>query len=445
MTNINNLDTKNPILFTLENLSPIVSRQYGLLKNISRVRQYYDDIKYWHYSATIDSNFARNDGHVFSSKSSGVSLISKEVALVKCLGESIERLCNHLFKNDSTILISSTKDINEPFVDPKSFASFSNKQLKNNKYKQFRISDKSIFSWTDCYSLIDNHRYLVPSQLIYLSYPHLKDEPSIYPGISTGVAGGSTIKSAIIRGLCEVVERDSFVIYYMNKITPKYIDLVSIKNRYLEKIVQDVKRYNFELKVFDLTTDIGIPVCASVLINKTGIGKAISLGLKCDFDPVKAIIGSIEEALHTRSWVRTVYEKCPKNIGIKQLENDSSLINRALYWYGKKSIKKLGFWLNSKESMKPKIYRPISNEEKLKIISEIFTSKKYNIYYKEITLDIFRQLNYHIIKVIVPQLQPLFLNEKYPLLGGERIKNVPLKIEVDKRSICFNKIPHPFL
>lgn len=432
---------------TLLSLFCFVDKDYGLIKKIKRVRQYYDEPRFWYYSADLNDSFLKNDGRHFHSKSSGASLHSQKEALLKCLCESAERYCNFFFKKESTVITKSISQIDRKFIDPRSISAFSKTQLKKDEFKKFRINNNSVFRWTDCISLLNHEQYLIPSQFIYLSYPYLKDEPSIYSTISTGVAGGANLSAAIVRGICEVIERDSFMIFYLNKLTPPKINLENIDNLEIQKLLLILDRYKFEVVVLDITTDIKIPTIASIIINRSGIGKAISVGLKCDFDIIKAISGSIEEALHTRSWLRSSFEDQPIKVSFKEMQKSSDIKLRGFLWYSKEAIKNLDFWIENAK-LKDVNYnnKIMKSGEKLKMLIEIFKTKKYDLYYKDITIEKIKKLNYRIVKVIIPKMQPIYLNEKYPLLGSTRLHNIPEKLGFKNKSEGdLNKYPHPFL
>lgn len=432
---------------SLKNLSAILDPTYGLISGIKRVRQYYDEPKFWHYSATVNGKYSRHDGKNFDTKSSGVSFFSEETALLKCLGEAIERYCNFVFFRNSTSFIGSLKGLEEEAVNPCLISCFSEGQLQSMKFKRFRVTEDSKFRWTKCKSLITNNFVHVPSQLIYLSYPFLKNEPNIYPRISTGVAGGGCLSAALVRGIYEIVERDSFMIHYLNKLEPPKIDLKVISNDKVRKFLESAKRYKLEIVSLDVTSDLGVPVVVSIIINRIGIGKAISVGLKSNFNIVDAIIGSIEEALHTRSWLRNEYEKNHKEVKPSDLQKDSSIKLRGFLWYPFEAVRNLNFWIqSSKRKIIPSHYQTLSSGEQLKKLVKIFKKSGCDIYYKDLMTPSLRKLQYHVVKVIVPQMQPLYLNEKYPLLGGERLYSVPKRLGyTGKMESELNKYPHPFL
>lgn len=432
---------------SLRNLSAILNPGFNFIGDVRRVRQYHDEPKFWHYSATINSKYSKHDGKNFHSKSSGASFFSEKIAFLKCLGEAIERYCNFIFFEDSTSFIGSFKEIKREALNPCLMGNFSENQLKKEDFRRFRINENSKLRWTRGRSLTGNKLVHIPSQLVYLSYPFLDQESTIYPGISTGVAGGSCLSAALVRGIYEVVERDSFMIYYLNKLQPSKINLKDINDDKVQQFLKSARRYRLEIVSLDITSDLEIPVVVSVIINRTGIGKAISVGLKSNLSVIDAIIGSIEEALHTRSWLRSEYEKNPKKVKPSDLQKNTSIKLRGFLWYPSEAIKNLNFWIQSSEKKTPpNHYKILSSGEEFRELLALFEKSGYEIYYKDLIIPVLKKLQYYVVKVIIPQMQPLYLNEKYPLLGGERLYNVPKRLgHAGKTEGEFNKCPHPFL
>jgi len=214
----------------------------------------------------------------------------------------------------------------------------------------------------------------------------------------------------------------------------------------IQSILDLVNRYRLELHMMDITSDLKIPAFAAVVINRTGIGPSVQVGIKAHFDPLEAIIGAFQESLHTRCWMRYLYEnELEKYQNIKS-EDIDSFEKRGIYWYNKRMIKKMNFWLDIEESpLKHKLNKAkVQSTFMLKQIKKILTKFKYEAYYVDLTLPVFYKTGCKVIKVISPDLQPHFFNEKYKLLGGRRIKEVPGILGME-RSKILNKLPHPFL
>lgn len=423
---------------SLVNLVRLLKTHPKLLLQIQRERQYYDEPKFWYFSASVNANFLRGDSVDFSSSASGCSFFSKDVALLKCLAESIERYCNYYY-SDKFGTSAYFRDVIDKTIPLMDFARYSTAQLKNKSYSRFRFSPGSKLHWTQVIHLLSDKRLLVPSNFIYLSYPYSQNEPLIYPPISTGVAGGSSLSGALLRGVYETLERDAFMISYLNKLPSPKIKLEKVADSRIKFFVKIARQYKLEIICLDITTDIKIPIVATIIIDQTGIGKPVSIGLKCDLDPISAIIGSITEAFHTRGWIRHAHEQKEATSN----KNRQSLIQRGLFWYDTGKISKLNFWLqNNNYSNIHSINNPLSTGQELKSIVQELSSRGCDVYWKDLTLKVF-QPYYRVVKVIIPQLQPLTFDEKHPLLGGKRLHEVPKLLGYKTRS--FNAYPHPFL
>jgi len=432
---------------TLKKLLVTTKSDFGLIKDIGRVLQYYDEPKPWQYSASIDSKFLNQKGRSFDSAASGISFFSEKYALLKCLSEAIERYCNFSFFKSSDKIISTFKVLKNDAIDPISIVGFSKNQLKSDALKKFRINNNSVFSWTQGKSLTTNQNILIPSQLIYLSYPFLKDEPSIYPSISTGCAGGECLSAALVRGICEIIERDAFMIFYLNKLPATKIQLELIDDSRIKALLNTFKRYCMEVYSFDLTTDITVPTFLSIVINRTGIGKSVSIGMKCGLDSTSALVGSIEETFTSRTWLRTEFESHPGKVSASDLLKKSDIKTRGFLWYPKSAIKKLDFLLNSQKrtSQLPLSRINKTSGEQLEILVSLLSKLGLEIIYKNITAPIFKKLNFFVAKVIIPKAQPFYLNESKKLLGGERLYKVPGKLGFKTSNSKLNNFPHPFL
>lgn len=427
-------------------LKPVTDKKFGLFHNLQLEQQYSDEPSFWYFSSNLNNKFTKHDGKEFFSHASGTSFFSPKEALIKCLAESIERMCNFVFKDsfvDRTASISELKEKNTRFVNPLEMPRFSQRQLNNDVYQGMKIDSNSQIKWT-VFRNLSGVKYLFPCQLTYLGYAPSKNESSLYPSISTGVAGGNTIETAITNGIYESLERDSFMIHYLNQIPGKILNLKSSLNKEIAYLRKKAIQYKLELTCIDFSTDIPVPTIAAIVIDRSRQGRAVSIGLKTDINIEKATIGAITEAFHTRTWVRRAYGTGKRINSKEKLVGNSSLINRGLLWYDIDKIKYLDFWLKSKSIVNyPK---EITTNINLKNLAKLINKQGYHIYWKDLTLKEFEKTDFHIVKVVIPELQQLYLNEKFPLLGGKRLKSVPAHLGFEaKRESQLNHFPHPFL
>lgn len=409
--------------FVLENSKIIKIFRQNLLYN--------DEPKLFSYFINFKDKFENEDTD--NAVANGVSF-NKQKALLKVLGETVERYCLGLNNNNEFIFSSYNELVakKRSVVDPCKFQ-INNKNsidIKNQK-----------FHWVKGKKLENKEIIYIPSQLVYVPYIYENDEIMINHPSSSGAAAGTSLEDAILRGIFELIERDSFIISYLNKIHSPIVNLKRIRDPQIKKIIASLKRYNLELKLVDIAMDLGIPVYAAVLIDKSGIGPAVSVGLKSGFNQHDVAIGAIEEALMVRSGIRDQYalnSLTSKNINF-------SLENRAKFWYPLSSVKHLNFWLKNKNK---KNFIKKRREKSLKELNLDLKKKNLEIYYIDIADKLIKNYGFEVVKVIIPQLQPLFFSYSLPEILSERVFNVPVLMNIRKEPNLrknLNKLPHPFL
>lgn len=415
----------------------------NLVQRVRRIPNYNDEPQLYHFI----SQFIENDNLTTRELGSASgSSFEENRAYVKLLGETIERyalgvLNNRLvYKTYNELNAKKQVALNPNKFVPARFPGICAIDLS--KYLTTKLH------WVEGISLVTNQKIYVPAQLIFVPYLYQGSEPVIQTPISTGAAAGETIYDAIYRGICEVIERDSFMIHYYNYINSPKINLQDLEDKKISKIVRIFKRYNLEVCVNDITTDIGIPAVVSIVIDRTGMGPAVSVGLKAGFDINENVIGAIEEALMIRSWIRD------DNIYLKPRRKDVKIIRsveeRADYWFPVNMIDYLDFWLNSKEELPPKlgVNRSLTYKKKVLYLINILNKNNCNIIYVDITPVDMKEYGVKVVRVIIPQLQPLHLDEKYPYLAFRRLYTAPVDMGVLEKPKTFkelNNIPHPFL
>lgn len=409
-----------------------------IVSSVSEALSYNDEPKLYQYSSYFKDkyNLLENSASI----ASGVSF-NKKNAMVKLLGETIERYALTLNNNMNFIYKSFNEldAVGRLALNPKDIL-----QTLDKRIHQANIPSAKLH-WIEGISLISNKKVLVPAQLSYAPYVHDRLEPALQMSTSTGAASGTSLDDAIYRGICEVVERDSFMIHYLNKISSPRIDLSSIKDKAISNIVVTLKRYKLDLTILDLTTDLQIPVFTAVLLDRTGLGPAVSVGLKAGFDLKHNIIGAIEESLMTRSWIRDEFIYLdPKH---KRKKVISTIEDRAHFWLSTSTIKYLDFWIHNNVK-KIRVKNLAYSGNKLKKAVRLLKERKIEAICVDIADKKIKKYGFVVVKIIIPQLQPLYLDEGHRYLEGKRLYSTPVNMGFLTKSRTkdqLNKIPHPFL
>lgn len=417
----------------IENLLHVMESN-RLLLELDRMMQYNDEVKVIHYYAKLRYLKKNSDGNSYANSSavSGLSLYSKEIALLKCLMEAVERYCVSVYKND-TIINGNYEQIVKlgEVLNPASVSAGYHKS--------------EALGWVEGVNLSENGKCFLPAQLVYLYYKKKQAEPILaFPNVTTGTAAGFDFESTVLRGIYEVIERDAMMGIYLNKISAPKLDTTMFKNRYIKELIEKCERYKLELNVFDITTDLGIPTIMAVLVDRTGIGPAITIGTKTSASIEEALLGAITEPFLTRIWLRMELEK--KNIIIpKRSREILSLLDRGLFWSSPSMIKELDFLLQQKSFSSKNKSRVKKGKTSLIYVLQTLKNKGLTVYGADITAPMFQKIGCLVYKIIIPNLQPLYLNEyeKERVINKKRLESI--QKFTGNNSSEINSIPHPFL
>lgn len=412
---------KNDLVFIKDALHFL--NENKLLVSIEKVIPFYDDPQIIQFESTLNNTALNNSYHTFSEHihASGYSFSSKPLALAKCFGESLERLSSYTFLKKKIIM----KNL------PQSLIAF---LLNQNELQKFSGN----IGYTYGFDVHNNKTVLIPAQLAYVTYHKFYTEAKITESNTNGAAGGFTHEEVLLSAIYEVVERDAFMTMYLGSFTPPLINVQLLKSRKIEKILNICKRYHLEPFIFNITNDLGIPTFMTILIDRTGYGPAVSVGLKTGRTSEELIIRSIEEAFVSRQWIRKEMLYGEKSDELAA----NSILSRGLYWSSLTRLKHLEYLLSQKpQTLLVQKMKGSISEELLQVL-DIFKKKQIQIYYVDISLPSYKNLGYKVYKVIIPSLQPLYLYEKNKVINITRLKNVS---NYYKQEQTINTIPHPLL
>jgi len=370
----------------------------------------------------------------------GLSFQSKRLALLKSLAETLERLSLYIFPVKSVV-----------------YSSFAELVKKGKKaLDPFFYTDKKRvktipLGWITGFNLVKNHAVLIPAQLVFLQYHHYlsyvrsRQEPILSRLLSTGAASGTNHEDTLLRSIYEVVERDAAMTTYLLKSPVTTIDINSVSSTSVKKIQSYCIDYHLNWLLFDITNDLQIPTYMSILLDRSGVGPAVAVGTKSSLNSSTAIVGSVEEAFMSRFWGRNEMIKQNYTIPRYQYKNITTLSQRALFWSSRDKIKLLKYLTG----LPAKRYQPIRSEtilsqkKELNKLLGMIVKKGYWVYYVDITLPMFKKINFFAYKAIIPGLQPLYLDEQLQELRPARLKEVARYFHQQRLEI--NSVPHFYL
>jgi ribosomal protein S12 methylthiotransferase accessory factor len=381
--------------------------------------------------------------------SNGGAGLSQEAALRAAVGEAVERYCCSVFDFERMPLASHT-DMSRDHraLGPSDITFFHPRQKGSSRYSWF--TGRTRLRWTQGRSLTTQERVFVPACMVYIPYTPSRDEgeESIGPSISTGQASGFSLESALIRGICEVVERDAFTIGWLNRLPLPELDIESdpkVRETYYERFA----RRNLEYRLYRMISDVPIPTVLCLVVDYATDPPMICTGGAASLDPVEATLKALIEAAQTREWAKFMgRQKRPVII-----ENNYSNITdfeKHVFLYAYGDMMEAVQFLLREDSMIPisDLPRVLATDERdclERLVAEIDHIGQEVLYVDLTTPDV-EQCGYRVAKVLIPQMQPLEGDHTHRFLGGRRLYDLPVKLGLLASSTIdtLNPDPHPY-
>jgi ribosomal protein S12 methylthiotransferase accessory factor len=384
--------------------------------------------------------------------SGGMSAESDEDALMAALAEGLERYIwteeIDYFKSPRiATVVAMAQD--KSAILPDRFAGFTKEQRANDP--QLMLTPDDEYLWIRGRSLTHGRDVYLPAQAIAGAQArsplsHGKKEQIIRTPITTGLATWPTKDGAVLAGALEVIERDAYMITWLNQLTLPRIDLAlwREKNDALDKLMMDCERYRLRVHALCLPTDAPADVVCVVIEDITGHAPRFSLGLKAHRDIGRCIEGALLEALRSRQNARRYGQEQVEELQ-KKKPSEIRHMERLVYWMSEERAKRLSFLIKGPiESTAPSPWTHDTPREHLERIRQWCVESKYEFISVSLGISKKNPLPWHIEMVVLPELQPMHQNEQFPCLGGERLKSIPEKFGYKARTKPFADEPHPF-
>lgn len=361
----------------------------------------------------------------------GISTNSDRDALTAALAESVERFIwyeetdyFHSPVRAGTAAIKVRKNL----IEPSRFTGHAPE------------ANAGEYLWIRGYSWTQGRSVYIPAQMV--SAKHHKEmrttgEKSIRPAITTGLATWPTKTGAVLRGALEVIERDAFMVMWLNGLTLPKIPLEPLRAQLssLDMLLQMCAQYRLEVQIVRLITDAPAYAVCAIVRDQSSVGPAITLGLKAHKSLTHAIEAALLEALRARSNVRNM----PK----EKLSSEHKNIAR---WSLPENLKNLAFIDAGEEiPVSQDSWNNDSEEEHLGRILAWCRAKGYECASVSLGRSKKNITPWHIEMVLIPEMQPLYKGTQYIGTDGPRIQTVPREFGYEPAPVLRTEEPLPFV
>ncbi|MBW8049875.1 MAG: hypothetical protein FVQ77_05960 [Cytophagales bacterium] len=424
---------------SLNNGIMTISNEIGILYHIVKLPRMNLDPLMISYGVW-PANTAFLGGEKFGGRSSGCGY-TWENAILGTIGETVERYAP-TFYNINESICSSYKQLNKNVIPFDEFALFHDEQYNEEEFQLHRFDENVELNWFPTIDLTNGKETWCPGQFIYL--PFNQDKQWITANTSTGLAAHTNYYKAILIGLYEVIERDSFVITWMQNIVPEKIKITKEIRAYIDQYYPP----HYEWHFFDITFDIKVPTILGFCFGEAEYGKFVAVGSSTRStygDSLKKVIMEIGQAVPYFRYLLGEKRKWEPSDDYTKIMNFE---DHSIFYFKRQDLWHVfDKWINAEETKEIKLFekRNTTDKEEIKHILRLLKKENINILFKDLTTPDIRQLGFYSIKIFAPQLIQLGGTYRLYFSGGERLYKVPEKFGYQCNNYAnLNKYPHPF-
>jgi ribosomal protein S12 methylthiotransferase accessory factor len=425
-----------------------VSARTGIVRRVVEIPFHHDDPLTYCYAAEV-SDTSRFSAHACSTRSGGAGL-TRDAATASAVGEALERYCCN-FYDRARLLVGCFEDFAETAVDPSTWALFSQRQYDSEGFPFPRFTSQTVVSWAEARSMVSHRTRLVPASLTYLPYAPCAGETLFSQTISTGLACRPSMTEAILYGLYECIERDAFTIYWLNGLTRSRIDLHAAADAALQhRLVRHFARPGIQYHIWDITTDIPVPTYFCIALGHSNIGRLVSVGSASHLDARQALLKSLTECAQGRPYLRYEYNRDPNWSCKDDFSDVNDFADHAqVYSRRPELVAQLRFCttLAAERASLPSSQSVGDPAQDLTQTVSLLEQCGFDVLVVDLTTPDVRELGLHVVRVLVPGLQPLHGDHRYRFLGGTRLYELPPRLGLPAETLSeaqLFSLPHPF-
>lgn len=364
-----------------------------------------------------------------------------ERAVIRAVGESVERYCSAIFDVEE-LRLASMEELGsggERYVAPGDVYPFTAAQYDEPGFPYRSMAGRRL-RWVPGRPVGGDELVWLPAGCVYV--PYLFDaavEPFTHMPISTGLAAGPDRDGCIAKGLLEILERDALMIVWYARLRTPRIDPASCRgiSRQIDALLRAPRGERSRWCLNVLTLDVDVPVISASLIDDAD-PPLTSFGISADPDPERALLLALEEALLTRVLVNRsdlpsagVPESSIRTLRDHLVAHASSAALRERMRFLTDEGPVVGFreWAARLPGTSP---------------VAALAAAGYESFWTDVTTPDVAEHGLWTTRAIVPGMQPLDNDHRHRFLGGRRLLDVPARMGRPLTLDDLNPDPHPF-
>ncbi|WP_226479081.1 YcaO-like family protein [Natrinema amylolyticum] len=373
-----------------------------------------------YYLSTVADTTAYSDASA-PRQAAGVA-IDWNAALMKAVGEGLERYCAGVYRKDD--FVRASEDALENAVTPTAL-------VRPDDAPTYDAGDEH--RWVPGEDLMTGERAHLPAAAVQFPQPG----ESLVPAITTGLGLGSSTVDALVSGLTEVIERDAAMLAWYSTFDPLGL---SVETDAFDALERRARSEGLSVTPLLVTQDIDVPVVAVAVHREPDALEdreiaagdnswpAFAVGSAAGLDAAAAATSALEEAL--QNWMEL------RSLGPEDADDAGGEIGA----YASFPERARAF-VDTERTVSATSVGPDpapTGSDRLEALCSRTADAGLTPYAARLTTRDIESIGFEAVRVLVPGAQPLFTGEPF---FGERARTVPNDLGFEPR---LERLFHPY-
>jgi ribosomal protein S12 methylthiotransferase accessory factor len=371
--------------------------------------------------------------------------LDRRQARAAALGEALDRLASSP-PQVGNLTVGRYGELGDQAVDPRLFDLFHDDIRARADFPYGPIDAETELSWVWSWSLGEARPKLVPAARVFLPLDTglAGDMPDA--GNVSGAATNSTPESAILAGLLEVIERDTFMIAWSNRLPMTGVTIDATTDWNVGRYVSAFNRVGIEVRCSTITIDWDVPLAVALARSERLGDPAVVVSAAAATDLATACSRALKELSANLAFVRNLLRGQPE-----LPSPDPRLVRtpeaHALLYANPDMTRHLETWWAPDKSA-PLIASEVGGDQgHLRAVVDRVMRHDNDVLAVNLTLPGLAERGLWTYKTLVPGAYPMNFDSMWPQLGGKRLINAPVEAGVTTHPLTLedlNPVPHPF-
>lgn len=424
----------------------LVSPRFGLIKHLARAVRRANEptppVIYYGEISHFDFRTPQTTERAVAGKGA-----TEDEAIQGAIGEAVERYCGahanaRLFKR------ARWEEVKDRAISPNECVLYSERQYRTKDFPYLPWNPETEIDWIPARELPGDSDVFAPASLIYTSHEPVNAEEYLCPPSSNGLAAGSGLPMAVRNALYELIERDGFLVHWLNRLPSPEIDLAGANDLSIN-IARHYERFGVETRVFNISTGLPAYVMMAVSLGSEAETPAALIGLGCSPDPKIAVQKALFEICQIRPGSIEKFLKDKPHEDLNGYMDIKTLDQHHAYFMDPANLHELSFWLEGdRKTSLDELPNNSAGSIRADLTACVAALKKEGcrVVYSDLTTPDVDRYGLKVVRAIASGLQPIHFGYGLERLGGKRLYEVPQRLGFLDRTADeagLNFCPHP--